>query len=171
MRIGSEHVGARGLAVLAGAGCVAIALAIHGYGRGLAAPPSLSASTPSARPPARPVASPHRPTRPRPAPKVGPLLSSTPYAPYAYRVYPGPLSERTKLAIAGFTFRVRVSGGRELLSVGAPSFGQAPRTTPLALGDRVYFIETTLGDDSNDADYSAGDDGVVVTDAAGHLLG
>lgn len=37
-------------------------------------------------------------------------------------------------------------------------------------GTRVYVVEAALGDDSNNADYNLGDDGVIVTNAAGRIL-
>lgn len=93
-----------------------------------------------------------------------------PYAAYAYRVYPGPVSAQAKLATAGFSVDVRPSGGHEVLSVGAASFGQPPQTKVLPPGDQVYFVEAAFGDDSGNSDYSAGDDGVVVTNSTGHLV-
>jgi hypothetical protein len=49
--------------------------------------------------------------------------------------------------------------------------GQPPSPAHLYVGGaRVYVVEAALGDDSNNADYNLGDDGVVVTDAAGRIL-
>jgi hypothetical protein len=36
--------------------------------------------------------------------------------------------------------------------------------------DRIYFVEANFGDDSNNTEYSFSDDGVVVTDASGHVV-
>jgi hypothetical protein len=37
-------------------------------------------------------------------------------------------------------------------------------------GARVYVLEATMGDDSGNADYNVGDDGIVVTDAQGRIV-
>jgi hypothetical protein len=34
----------------------------------------------------------------------------------------------------------------------------------------VYFVEATFGDDSGDADYNYGDDGLVVTTSTGRIV-
>ncbi|MGH7691294.1 MAG: hypothetical protein ACREOA_01100 [Candidatus Dormibacteria bacterium] len=49
--------------------------------------------------------------------------------------------------------------------------GQAspPKTYPSS--DHIYFIEADFGDDSGSSEYNFGDDGVVVTDATGHVVG
>jgi hypothetical protein len=47
---------------------------------------------------------------------------------------------------------------------------QPPVTKSYAASDRIYFVEANLGDDSANSDYNFGDDGVVVTDASGHVV-
>jgi hypothetical protein len=37
-------------------------------------------------------------------------------------------------------------------------------------GAKVYVIEAALGDESGNTDYNLGDDGIIVTDAAGRIL-
>jgi len=37
-------------------------------------------------------------------------------------------------------------------------------------GARVYIVESSLGDDSGNTDYSLGDDGLVVTSPDGRIL-
>lgn len=101
----------------------------------------------------------------------GPLLSSEPYASVAYRIYPGTMSSAAQTAIAGFTFRFSQAGsGKE--KVTAYAYGQS---TPIASSvfagtDKLYFIETSLGDDAAQADLNGGDDALVLTDAAGHIV-
>src|SRR5579859_1283153 len=100
----------RGLAVLAVTGVVGVGLAIYGYGRGVvlrgpgalaSAGGSLPRSSSSSR--AATTSSSTSPQSTTPAsPKLGPLLSSTQYAPYAFRVYPGPESSQTVQATTGF---------------------------------------------------------------------
>ena len=116
MQIGSERVGPRGLALLGLTGLVGLGLALHGYGRGVvvagavgglgttkpAASGVVPTTTTKAHGPTTSAlpstsgapASGQRPSSPGTTggQKLGPLLSSTPYAPYAYQLYPGPES-------------------------------------------------------------------------------
>ena len=55
--------------------------------------------------------------------------------------------------------------------VTAGVIGQAAGSPHLyAGGARVYVIEASLGDDSGNADYNLGDDGLVVTDTHGRIV-
>jgi hypothetical protein len=112
------------------------------------------------------------PRGPRSVPPAsrGPLLSSTPYAPYAFRVYPGPEDAATKAALAGFNVVVDRMGTRVHLSISVVGGSSPAQSFTYPASDRVYFIEASLGDDSGNADYSFGDDGLVVTDPAGRIV-
>ncbi|HZD86655.1 MAG TPA: hypothetical protein VE088_01455 [Gaiellaceae bacterium] len=52
----------------------------------------------------------------------------------------------------------------------ASGSGQAAQTSTFRAGDRVYFVEASLGDESGNVDYNFGDDGVVVTNAQGYIV-
>ncbi|HXQ19003.1 MAG TPA: hypothetical protein VN781_05185 [Acidimicrobiales bacterium] len=177
MRLGSERVGPRGLLVLAAAGVLAAALAVHGYGQGPAVPVAAATSPPTTVAPKTSPSSSHHPAAPTTtAPtgstpqKLGPLLSSTQYASYAYQVYPGTVSSQTHAALAGFAVSVVPNGtGTVKLSVKANNSPSA-QTKTYPASDRVYFIESTFGDDSGDADYNFGDDGVLITNAQGRIV-
>jgi hypothetical protein len=195
MRLGPDQVGLRGLLLLAAAGLVGVGLAVHGYGHGavIAAGPggglgspasvagshtrasatsrstsssSSNASSPSKTSPSSNASSPST----APSQKLGPLLSSTQYAPYALRIYPGPESSQARQATAGFTIQVTPHARTIGLKVAASGSGQAAQTSTFPAGDRVYFIEASLGDESGSVDYNFGDDGVVVTNAHGYIV-
>ena len=54
-----------------------------------------------------------------------------------------------------------------------PAGGSGPPPAPPHLyagGARVYVVEASMGDDSGNADYSLGDDGLVVTNAQGRII-
>ncbi|MGC8626323.1 MAG: hypothetical protein ACP5VR_02010 [Acidimicrobiales bacterium] len=102
--------------------------------------------------------------------KLGPPLSSTPYAAYAYQIYPGPETSQAQLATAGFAIKVSVSQGHITVSAQANGSSGPPQVTTYPAGDRVYFIEASFGDDSGNADYSYGDDGLVVTNSKGQIV-
>lgn len=182
--------------MLAVTGIVGIGLAVHGYGHGAVAGSSgltalastggsssthrsSSASAPAAATTTTQASS-SSTTQPAATTttqsssaatgqKVGPLLSSTSYAPYAFQVYPGPESSQARQATIGFKINVVPQAGMLKLSVAATGSGQGAQTSSFPVGDRIYFIEASLGDDSG-LDYNFGDDGVVVTNAQGHVV-
>lgn len=71
--------------------------------------------------------------------------------------------------MTGLTIMVtRTAGGIRVIAGVA---GQTPAPAQLYPGGaKVYVVEAALGDDSNNADYNLGDDGVIVTNAAGRIL-
>jgi hypothetical protein len=194
MRLGDERVGPQGLLLLAVTGILGLALAINGYGHGTtlagaanALPPSQLPAT-SQSPTSRPKTSASSTTsgpststttgpahQPSPsasggAQKVGPLLSSTPYAPYAYQLYPGPVSPQAHLSTAGFGIHISRVAGNISVNVSVIGSPQPAHKSTYPSTYRVYFIEATFGDDSGDADYNYGDDGLVVTTPAGRIV-
>ena len=197
MRLGGEPVGRWGVALLAVTGIVGLLLAWHGWtGRSAAVAPSLagktatggpahstpgataspahapasSAPAPASSPPAASApASPATSPAPAASAKAGPLLSSEPYASVTYQVWPGPPSAAATQALTGLKVAVHRHGPGLLVTAGV--IGQ-PSATPhlYAGGARVYIVEASLGDGSGNADYSLGDDGLVVTNAQGRIV-
>jgi hypothetical protein len=187
----AAQVSWRGVALLAVTGAVGLVLAVHGWsarsgttlpgqiaGHSRAAPDASAspkpATTGTASPASRqpgPVASTHRTpsSSPSAAASIGPLLASQSYAQYSYEVWPGPLSPAAKTAMTGLSISVsRTTGG---VRVVAGVVGQAPAQPKVYVGGvKVYVVEASLGDDSNNADYNLGDDALVVTNAAGRIL-
>jgi hypothetical protein len=169
-------VGPRGLAVLGATAILGVVLANHGWStyHGTTTPGSLAgaatasaASTPS--PPPATAGPGHSAGPSRSTSSPGPLLSSEPYAQYAFQVWPGTPSASAKAALTGLSVTVHsVSGG---LSVIAGVNGQ-PASPPhlYSGGIRVYVVEASMGDDSGASDYNLGDDGLVVTDAQGRIV-
>jgi hypothetical protein len=181
-------IGSRGLTVLLLAGLAGIALAVLGWsqrytglvahavgGLGSASAPAVPAGSPqsvtpaaspssaAAVPQAGPSAASSAPASP------GPLLSSEPYAQYAYLEWPGTPSVAARQAASGLTISVtRQAGG---IAVRAGVAGQPTGPAHFyANGRGVYVIESSLGDDTAGVDYNLGDDGLVVTDAHGRIL-
>src|SRR5579875_2426907 len=180
--LGGEAVTPSRLAVVGLAAVVGIGLAVHGYSHGLslgrpggllgapAPTPTTSKPTTAA---SHPRSSGRASTGPQPTAaqqKLGPLLSSTPYAQFAYQVYPGPRSAQAQLALAGFNVVVKRSGGHIVLSVSASGSSGPPQVSTYPAGDRVYFIEASFGDDSGNAEYNFGDDALLVTNSQGRIV-
>lgn len=176
----------RGAALLAVTGAVGLALAVHGWstrnvtlpghiagqsspvpGGAAASAPATPKTGPPAGPQIGPTASPS--ATPSPTAGVGPLLAAQSYARYSFQVWPGPLSPAAKAAMTGLTITATHAAGG--IRVVAGVVGQPPAHAHLYVGGaRVYVVEAALGDDSNNADYNLGDDGVIVTNAAGRIL-
>lgn len=186
MRLGPEILGIRGGIVLGVSVLASVGLAVHGAnskaGASLAgasigakgSPTGGTSTTKSAvgrsTGPAKPSTSGSSTTSPTQAVKLGPLLSSTQYAGFAYKIYPGTLSSKAKLATTGFSVKVTQSGANEVISVGVSGSPSPPQTSTFQKGDSVYFVEAAFGDDSGNSDYSAGDDGIVVTNPQGRIV-
>ena len=183
MRLGPEHLGPRGLMLLGAAGVLGVALAVHGYGKGVVVTSGTAGVVSASQPPATTATTTPSTTTP-PSKAAGSTTTSTSAAPSAQK--PGPPSPRPGYRLATRTRSIRVA---QLAGPAGPHrfhrprdpwadhhhgeglgdrFGAAVLNYPL--GDKVYFVETTLGDDSGVSDYSFGDDGILVTNAAGRIV-
>ncbi len=184
MRLGDEPVGRWGIALLAVTGVAGLLLGWHGWTtRAAAVTPSLAGATATApaspaRSPASPAAATAGPATASPATaspvapaaaRPGPKLSSVPYAGFAFQVWPGTLSTAARQAMTGLKVAVRKQGGGLLVTAGVIGQPASPPHLYVA-GTRVYVIEASLGDESGNADYNLGDDGLVVTDAQQRIL-
>jgi hypothetical protein len=185
----AERLGTVGLAVLLAGAVLAIGLAVHGYGnRGLALPSvASSAATPGrSQPPPTTTTSTTKTTAKgaaatrgststststsSPATKLGPALSSTQYASYSYRIYPGPVSASTQQAMAGYSISTKVSGANVVVAVTTAGSSQAPSQKTYPAADNVYFVEASFGDDSGTTELNPGDDGLIVTNPQGRIV-
>ncbi len=181
MRLGGEPVGRWGIALMALTGAVGIGLAVHGWSaRASGVTPSIAsgsspASAPAASAPAPAgtpaLAGPSAAPSPAgsPAASTGPLLSSQPFASSAFQIWPGTPSSVARQALTGLSITVKKQGSGVLVTAGVA--GQPGKQShAYATGARVYVIEASMGDDSNNSDYSLGDDGLVVTDSKGRIV-
>jgi hypothetical protein len=97
---------------------------------------------------------------------AGPLLSSMPYASFAYLVWPGPVSADGKLAMSRWKLTVtRQAGG---ITVQAAEDGQSMASVSRFYpgGAKVYILDSDLGADA------AGNtnEGLEVTNTQGQVL-
>ncbi len=100
----------------------------------------------------------------------GPVLSSSPYAPYAYEIYPSKETASAQLALSGFKYSIHHRGSEISINLVASGSGQSALQKVYPSSDKLYFVDTTLGDDSGGSDYSYGDDGLIATDSSGHIV-
>ena len=163
-------MGPRGLTVLSIAGIAGLLFGVVGWKqRGIytvTAPPVAATSSPAAAssPSATATASATAPASAAAA--AGPLLSSMPYAPFAYLVWPGPVSANGKLAMSRWKLTVtRQAGG---ITVQAAEDGQSMASVSRFYpgGAKVYILDSDLGADA------AGNtnEGLEVTNTQGQVL-
>ncbi len=57
-----------------------------------------------------------------------------------------------------------------MLTLSMAGGGQPPTTKSYPATDRIYFIEANFGDDSSGTEYNLGDDGLIATNASGHIV-
>jgi hypothetical protein len=154
-------VGPRGLSVLSIAGVAGLLFGVVGWKQAsidtaAAAQAPAGTSSPSAAATVPPAA----------AAAAGPLLSSMPYAPFAYLVWPGPVSADGKLAMSRWKLTVtRQAGG---ITVQAAEDGQSMASVSHFYpgGAKVYILDSDLGATAP----GTTNEGLEVTNTQGQVL-
>ena len=161
-------MGPRGLTVLSIAGIAGLLFGVVGWKQGgidtVTAPPVAATSSPAAASSPSGTATATVPASAAAA--AGPLLSSMPYASFAYLVWPGPVSTDGKLAMSRWKLTVtRQAGG---ITVQAAEDGQSMASVSgfYPGGAKVYILDSDLGADA------AGNtnEGLEVTNTQGQVL-
>jgi hypothetical protein len=156
------------LTVLSIAGIAGLLFGVVGWKqRGIytvTAPPVAATSSPAAA--SSPSATATATVPASAAAAAGPLLSSMPYASFAYLVWPGPVSADGKLAMSRWKLTVtRQAGG---ITVQAAEDGQSMASVSRFYpgGAKVYILDSDLGADA------AGNtnEGLEVTNTQGQVL-
>ena len=154
-------MGPRGLSVLSIAGVAGLLFGLVGWKQ---AGIDTAAATAAPAGPSSPSAAATRPAAA--AAGAGPLLSSMPYASFAYLAWPGPVSADGKLAMSRWKLTVtRQAGG---ITVQAAEDGR-----PMAAvshfypgGAKVYILDSDLGANAP----GNTNEGLEVTNAQGQVL-
>jgi hypothetical protein len=161
-------VGPRGLTVLSIAGIAGLLFGVVGWKqRGIytvTAPPVAATSSPAAA--SSPSATATATVPASAAAAAGPLLSSMPYASFAYLVWPGPVSADGKLAMSRWKLTVtRQAGG---ITVQAAEDGQSMASVSRFYpgGAKVYILDSDLGADA----VGNTNEGLEVTNTQGRVL-
>lgn len=165
-------MGPRGLTVLSIAGIAGLLFGVVGWKQGgiytVTAPPVAATSSPAAAssPSGTATVPPSATVPASAAAAAGPLLSSMPYASFAYLVWPGPVSADGKLAMSRWKLTVtRQAGG---ITVQAAEDGQSMASVSgfYPGGAKVYILDSDLGADA------AGNtnEGLEVTNTQGQVL-
>jgi hypothetical protein len=158
------------LTVLSIAGIAGLLFGVVGWKqRGIdtvTAPPVAATSSPAATSSSSATATATATVPASAAAAAGPLLSSMPYASFAYLVWPGPVSANGKLAMSRWKLTVtRQAGG---ITVQAAEDGQSMASVSRFYpgGAKVYILDSDLGADA------AGNtnEGLEVTNTQGQVL-
>jgi hypothetical protein len=123
-----------------------------------AAPAPVGASSPSATAIATVPAS--------AAAGAGPLLSSMPYAPFAYLVWPGPVSADGKLAMSRWKLTVTRQAGGITVQAAEDGGSMASVSHFYPGGAKVYILDSNLGADAP----GNTNEGLEVTNTQGQVL-
>jgi len=105
-----------------------------------------------------------------PPPAVGPLLREMWYASRAYQVFPAMPSAQTDRALTGFRLSFQDVSPTSAEVTVTDLQDNTTQTATFGRTDRLYFIETRMGDDGFDGETNLSDDGFVLTDAQGHII-
>ncbi len=98
-------------------------------------------------------------------------LADTPYMQVAYLLSGPTLSPEAEQAIAGFQLKKQpLSDGSTQYTLKAINPGYKDQTFTVKPGEKLYFIEGSFGDDSQNNEYALGDDGAVLVDANGYVV-
>ena len=97
---------------------------------------------------------------------AGPLLSSMPYAPFAYLVWPGPVSADGKLAMSRWKLTVTRQTGGITVQAAQDGHSMASVSHFYPGGAKVYILDSDLG--ANAAGNT--NEGLEVTNTQGRVL-
>jgi len=99
------------------------------------------------------------------------LFASMNNASRAYEVWPTIISARAQQALDGFTLNAQDLGNNIYKIDIVPKVANYQTQSFVVTGDsKIYFVETSFGDDAPNQDYVYGDDYGVAVNAAGYIL-
>ncbi len=101
----------------------------------------------------------------------GALFSSSQFYPYSYQIFPGALSPEAQRAVTGFRLETQNdSDGSVTIKLIAINPEYQNQTYNVQPGQKLYFIERSLGDDSGGEERFPGDDAAIVVNSAGYIV-
>ncbi len=101
----------------------------------------------------------------------GVKLSNTSYWKYAYLISGNTLDRNARDALSGFKLEKSKLKNKDLkITLKSLSYNYRDQVYLLTPGEKLYFIETSFGDDSRFREYNLGDDAGVIVDANGYIV-
>jgi hypothetical protein len=99
------------------------------------------------------------------------LFSDSPFALNAYLISTPTYDANTKKALAGFTVTKKtMADGSMQITLNATNPEYQTQTYTVQPGEKLYFIENNLKDDSGNTDKFTADDQAVLVDANGYIV-
>jgi hypothetical protein len=99
------------------------------------------------------------------------LFESSPYKPYAYLISTDRIDASTQQALSGFKLEKQaIADGSQAITLKALDPGYADQSYAVKPGEKLYFIETTLGDDPDNHELSLSDDSAILVNAQGYIV-
>ncbi len=100
------------------------------------------------------------------------LFASSSLAQNAYLISTPTYDANTQTALAGFNVvKNPQADGSTQITLNATNPDYQTQTYTVKPGEKLYFIEGNLGDDSGNTDKTMGDDTAVLVDANGYIIG
>lgn len=102
---------------------------------------------------------------------TGQLFTSSPDYAYAYRIFPTMVSDQAKQALDGFDMKTENLGNNIFrVTLTATNRNYKSQTLTVSGDQKIYFVETSFGDDAPGQDYELRDDYAVAVNAQGYIL-
>jgi hypothetical protein len=96
-------------------------------------------------------------------------LVNSQYASISYKIFPGPQSAQSLKALIGIEMsNITISNGTKI----ELSMNNNPISNVyVPKNDSLYFIEASYGDDFGSYEGSLGDDGIILVNSSGYIIG
>lgn len=135
-------------------------------------PPSQAGAAPPAANQSQPQAAAPQPQSPQAGGSAQRMkLSDTQYWNYAYLISGPSLDSNAQAALAGFNYsREVLPDGSENITLIALEPQYKGGSFIVKPGQKLFFIETTFGDDAGSGEYNMGDDSAVLVDQDGYVV-
>lgn len=99
-------------------------------------------------------------------------LQDSNFANVSYLISGDTLSPEAKMALTGFSYRrVVLADGSVNITLTAIKPNYLNQSFVIEPGQSLYFIEKSLRDDANDTERFPADDGAVIVDSNGYIIG
>lgn len=99
------------------------------------------------------------------------LFSNSPLSKNAYLISTSTYDDNTKKALAGFSVtKNNLPDGSTQITLKAENPEYQTQTYTVKPGEKLYFIENSMSDDTNNTEKFIGDDHAVLVDANGYIV-
>jgi len=98
-------------------------------------------------------------------------LVDSPNGKFAFLISGDTINSDAKAALAGFNLdKTSNADGTTIIKLTSTNTEYVDQTYTLKNGEQLYFIERSMGDDSNNQEFNLGDDTAVIVDSEGYIV-